>query len=375
MILQTLRTYNFRNLCNGVLDFGQGLNLIRGKNGQGKTNLVEAIYVLAFGKGFRSSENTELQQWGTNESSVFGSLQERRDKTLEPFELGISIRGKKKEFYRDGAKISRASDYLGVLCCVCFTPNDLLTLKGAPALRRKFIDRHAMFAMPGYVERLLDVQRALAHKQALLRQGVREYEQYFPWNQIIVQQGRKVSEQRRDFVVSLEGRARAHLSRLAPQEEELSLSLNSSLLESSEEELLSKAERYLERELRLKSPALGPQRDELETKLGSVAVREYASQGQTRSAMVALKLALIDSLFAARGEEPVVVLDDVESELDRSRVQALFELISSRSQQIFVTGTDCAWVADRLQRNDSERRSFEVHAGRVTLVEDAAFFS
>ena len=363
MYVKNLRLYNFRNLADSsAYNFNAKLNVIRGANGQGKTNLVEALYVLSFAKSFRTNSLQELPRWKTGESSVFGLFCDGDHE----FELGVSVVTGKKQLFKNGDKVNKIAEFLGSFCCVCFSPSDLQILKGAPSLRRAFLDRHIMFYHKGYVESLQNLLKALANKSALLKAGVTDGSQFEPWNLIIAEEAERIEKARGYFIETLESKAKEYLKILAPREGGLSLTLESQIKNLTKEEIILRLQEALPREIRQRTTLVGPQRDELAVKIGGIDVRAYASQGQTRSVMISLKLALIALLKEERGSSPTIVLDDVESELDASRVQALFNLVSELDAQVFITGTDCAWLEQR-----KEASNFLIDNGKMTEIANA----
>jgi len=368
MYLSEIRLFNFRNIQDGNYKFSSGLNVIRGQNGQGKTNLVEAIYLLSFTKSFRTNALQETSRWDTGQSSVFGSFISGEDQAQTTIELGLSIQAGKKQVYRNQQKVTGLMDFLGSFCCICFTPNDLKILKENPSLRRSFVDKHIMFSKPGHISSLVNIQKALANKNSLLKSAIIDKRQYEVWNNLIAEESIIIEKNRVEFLQEIQKRAEKYLNVLSNNLEGLELELISELSGITKEEALARISDKLDREIRLRTSVISPQRDDVEVRVGGIDVRSFASQGQTRSVMIALKLALIDYLSDVRGSKPTIVLDDVESELDRARTEALFSLVNSLKTQVFITGTDCAWVQDE-KIQDKEQGNctwFDVNKGNIT---------
>ena len=152
MHLSSLRLYNFRNFTEEQIQFAPQVNFVVGRNGQGKTNLIEAVNVLSLARSFRTSTVTDLVRWGEKEASAFAQIHQR-DGDLE---LGIAIKGKTKTAYVNGNKVAALGDYVGKLMCVSFSPDDLELVKGGPKERRNFIDRHLIDVRPGLMSQMLN---------------------------------------------------------------------------------------------------------------------------------------------------------------------------------------------------------------------------
>lgn len=351
MYLSEIKLYNFRNLSDQSVELSNGPIYITGLNGNGKTNLVEAIYLLSGSRSFRTSNQGELITWGKREASVFGSVNSKSGSS----QLGIALTPGKRRAFKDGAELQSISQLLGGCSVVAFAPADLSLVKGAPAGRRRFLDRHVVDVQPQYLNLLMAYQRALDSKSALLKGAAVKVSDLEPWNRLLAEYGGKLVDKRRKFLILLEEKAIKVHHEFAISDGQLSLKLESDLLPNgdadsltavSEHWVYSELERVSQRELYQRSCIFGPHRDDIAISLkiaGSkdIDARAYASQGQTRSIVLALKLGVIDLLEAEScGEAPIVILDDVDSELDSERSERLFSLIGSERRQIFITGTE-----------------------------------
>jgi DNA replication and repair protein RecF len=193
-------------------------------------------------------------------------------------------------------------------------------------------------------------QRALMHKNALLKGGCATYSQLLPWNELLVQTGGKVVENRVKFIDMLNKKAAAYHSSYAPTDGALTLELESDLLRPGSSSvdfgaIAEQFERVAQRELAQRAAVVGIQRDDVKLSLGGVDCRAYASQGQTRSVVLSLKLGVVELLEESQGQAPVVLLDDVDSEIDRARSELLFESLLVKPRQLLVSGTDAPPVA------------------------------
>jgi DNA replication and repair protein RecF len=351
LYLSKIKLYNFRNLSDQSIELSNGPIYITGLNGNGKTNFVEAIYLLSGSRSFRTNNQGELIKWGNKEASVFGVVNSKNGNS----ELGIALTPGKRRAFRDGAELQSIAQLLGGCSVVAFAPSDLTLVKGAPAGRRRFLDRHVVDIQPHYLKLLLSYQRALDSKSALLKRGIVSAGDLEPWNRLLAEYGGKLVDNRRKFLILLEQVSRKVHREFALTDGELSLNLESDLLPHgdtdnvspvSENWVYNELVQVSQREIQQRSCIFGPHRDDIAITLrnGSsqaIDARAYASQGQTRSIVLALKLGVIELLESeCAGESPIVILDDVDSELDRERSERLFSLIGSERRQIFITGTE-----------------------------------
>jgi DNA replication and repair protein RecF len=339
LFVSQVRVFNFRNLADQSVNLSNGPIYITGLNGNGKTNFIEAIYLLSGSRSFRTNVSNELSRWGESQCSVFGVV----TTALGTEELGISLTPGRREAFSNGDPLGSISELLGRLCIVAFSPADLMLIKGSPSGRRRFLDRHMVDLQPNFLKTLMTYQRALASKSALLKQGYVDYQQLLPWNTLLAEYGGKVVENRSKFLKSLCEKSSVIHSSYANMDGQLGLELESDLLDPSgevnQDYIAHQFERAAQREIATRSPVVGVQRDDIKVTLGGVDGRAYASQGQTRSIVLSLKLGVIDLLDEVKGESPVVLLDDVDSELDQARSERLFKTLLEKPRQLIVTGT------------------------------------
>lgn len=339
MFVSKLKVYNFRNLVDQTITFSKGPVYITGLNGNGKTNIVEAIYLLSGSRSFRTNTNGELLKWGQRESSIFGTVAHKNGSD----ELGISFSPGQRVAYRNGNELPSIADLMGRCSVIAFSPSDLTLVKGSPSSRRKFLDRHMVDVQPSFLNTLMAYQRALASKSAVLKTPDATVSQLRPWNELLTDYGGKIVESRLNFLESLREKAARFHSSFAQSDGELTIGLESELLGEggtlSLEAVANHFERIAQRELMMRSPMYGPHRDDIAITHGGIDSRAYASQGQTRSIVLALKLGVIELLEERLGESPICVLDDVDSELDSARSDRLFQALTHQERQIIVTGT------------------------------------
>ncbi len=339
LFVSRVRVFKFRNLADQSVDLSPGPIHITGLNGNGKTNFIEAIYLLSGSRSFRTNISNELSRWGDSQCSVFGTVTHK----LGTEELGVALTPGKREAFLNANPLSSISELLGRLTIVAFSPADLQLIKGSPSGRRRFLDRHMVDMQPAFLKTLMAYQRALASKSALLKNSYVDYQQLVPWNSLLAEYGGKIVDNRSSFLKSLSDKACSFHHSYAPMDGDLALQLESDLLDPQGKVDLSyiahQFERAAQREIASRSPVVGVQRDDIKVSLGGVDSRSYASQGQTRSVVLSLKLGVIDMLDEVKGESPVVLLDDVDSELDAARSERLFATLLAKPRQMIVTGT------------------------------------
>jgi DNA replication and repair protein RecF len=345
LYVSKLKVYNYRNLRDQTVELHNGPVYITGRNGNGKTNLVEALYLLSGSRSFRTNTQSELVQWGKKEASVFGTVVTKTGAV----ELGIAISLGQKQgqrtAFKNGEPQGSIAELMGSCSVIAFSPADLSLVKGSPAGRRKFLDRHMVDLQPAFLNVLMAYQRALESKSALLKSPATNVRDLEPWNELLVEYGGKIVDNRHNFLEQLIKKSSPLHHDFAHADGRLELRLESDFIKSEQEGVLSPGElrrefeRVAAKEIALRSCVLGPHRDDVAITLAEVDSRAYASQGQTRSIVLALKLGVIELIEERLGEPPIVVLDDVDSELDAERTEHLFRALAHHERQIFITGT------------------------------------
>ncbi|MGI6524589.1 MAG: DNA replication/repair protein RecF [Bdellovibrionota bacterium] len=343
MYVEKLKLYNFRNFEDFSATFSNNVNFIIGDNAQGKTNLIEAINVISTTKSFRTSQIKDLITWNKHEMSVFLTLHGN----LVDQDLCFSVSKKGRQAYVNGEKCA-ATDFISRLCCVAFSPTDLTLIKGSPEERRKFIDRHIVDIWGYLIKDMLEYNRALKSKNAILKTPHPTPAMISVWNEIMARTAVNIINARRTFLLRLEKNANLVHALFGANDGRLSLRLKTNFgsddKEVTQEEILKKLNDNISRELALQTSLIGPHRDDVIIKLNEHDAKAFASQGQTRSVVLSLKLGVIALLESERKDPPVLLLDDVDSELDEKRREAFFDFILSSPRQVFITGTDAEIV-------------------------------
>ena len=352
MYVTDLRLRDFRNYIDLQQPLRPGLNLIVGDNAQGKTNLLEAICVAAIGSSPRTSNDSQLIRWGQPGAAVKMRAERR---AREPAELEVQVRRGEGRSIKINGVARRASDLIGVANVVIFTVSDLEIVKGEPAARRKFLDRELGGLSRSYCWHLGRYRRALEQRNEALRQ-VRETPAragvLASWDEQIARYGAPLIDKRRRFIEALNSLAPAHYAAQAGGGGQFMIRYHPALepgvpAPQHAAETMAAMARSLaawrEEEIRRGVTLVGPHRDDLSLWVGEVDLRLYGSQGEQRTVAIALRLGQRDLVELTIGEPPILLLDDVLSELDQRHRAGLLEAVS-RSDQTIMTGTDLSAV-------------------------------
>jgi DNA replication and repair protein RecF len=347
MRLNSITLKQYRNYKEAALEFPKSLTIFLGENAQGKTNMLESIYVLAMTRSHRTSNEKELIGFEYDIAKIEGSVE--KNAGTVPLEIVISNKGRKTKVNHIEQK--RLSSYIGQLNVILFAPEDLSLVKGSPQLRRKFIDMELGQVNPIYLYDLVQYQSVLKQRNQYLKQLADKRQMDTVYLDILTEQlaefGGKVLFARLAFIKKLEKWANELHKRISHGREELSIEYASSITLSEEDTtvedfqkaILQQLQSNRKRELFKATTFLGPHRDDLIFNVNGQNVQTYGSQGQQRTTALSVKLAEIDLMYAETGEYPVLLLDDVMSELDDERQLHLLEAIEGKVQTFITTTT------------------------------------
>lgn len=360
MWLKSLHLQHFRNYEKLDIAFHKGLNIFLGQNAQGKTNILEAVYFLALTRSHRTRTDKDLIQFEQNHLGVEGVLE--RTKGTIPLDIYLTDKGRITKV--NHLKQSKLSDYIGHMNVILFAPEDLQLIKGAPALRRKFIDVELGQIKPIYLSDLSNYNHILKQRNAYLKTAEEVDETFLSvLDQQLAEYGSKVIHHRLDFLKKLEHFGNKKVADLSNGKENLTLSYQSSITLTEDVNLvdifLTHLSNTRKRDLFKKNTGIGPHRDDILFFINGVNAH-YGSQGQHRSLVLSLKLAEIELMKEVTREYPILLLDDVMSELDNSRQMKLLETISD-TIQTFITTTSL----DHLHNLPEELKIFHIKAGTI----------
>jgi DNA replication and repair protein RecF len=366
MLLESLEAHCFRNL-SGRISWGPGLNVIFGENGQGKTNWLEAIYLLATTKSFRTQKPQEAVCFGGDLAVVRGTVARTEQVHRE---LQVAVQNNSKTISVNGKRESVAR-YLGQLHVVSFTADELEVVRGAPEARRKFLDRGIVSLHHAYVQTIADYQRVVRQKNRLLQDAAEAEletdetaERLAPWNEQLIKLSGEIHRARLDYV----SRVNAALERRLFEREEITIRYVSSLegkgnLGDYEGLIAERLKLRMQAEISAGYSLIGPHRDELEILFDGRDIRQFGSSGQQRSALILLDLAAISAYHSWHSEYPVFLLDDVDAELDRKRVSRLLEHLEGRTQTFVTTSKESL-----VEQYAATARVFEISNGAAAEV-------
>ena len=373
MELNKLTLKNFRNYTDLSVEFSTGINIFLGANAQGKTNLLEAIYVLALTRSHRTSNDKDLISWEGQSAAIKGIVW--RDNYKLPLEIQFSKKGKKALVnHLEQAKLSQ---YIGNLNVVLFAPEDLELVKGAPAIRRNFIDREFGQINPKYLFDATQYRNILKQRNNYLRQLQIKQASDLVYLDVLTEQlvdyGAQILFARKGLLTKLETAAQVTQKAITNEQELLTFKYVSAIklaelenLDAIKAALNAKFTSLRTRELQQGTTLVGPHRDDLHFLVNGQNVQAFGSQGQQRTTALAVKLAEIDLMKIETGEYPVLLLDDVLSELDTKRQTHLLKTIQDKVQT-FITTPSLSDVARHLIKKP---KIFLVEKGNLTEEQD-----
>lgn len=343
MKVTELQVSDYRNLSGQKLTLDKGLNVFVGDNAQGKTNLVESVYLCCIGKSPRADRDKDLICWG--KESAYVHL--RYNSRFGDGEIAVKLNAKgKKQIVVGGAPITKVADLLGNLNCVYFSPNEIRIISSSPAERRRFMDIDLCQTDKNYFYSLSRLNKALVQRNNLLKAATtldEAREMLFVWDKQIAEEGAQVIVKRRRFCEKLKDYARRCHEKLTDGKETLHLEYTTPIDGETTEEIaqnyFNKLQACAERDFAARHTTTGCQRDDVVLKVNDIDVRSFGSQGQQRTTALALKLGELMIFKDIIGEYPVLLLDDVLSELDVDRQRRLLTF-DSRLQILLTTATE-----------------------------------
>lgn len=372
MYIKGLKLSTFRNYETLEISFSEGFNILYGDNGQGKTNIIEAIFLCASGRSHRTSRDVDLIK--INEGGFYTRID--LDKEKESVRIEILLRkDEKKKIKINEIPVRKVGDLMGNLTAVIFSPEDLMIIKEGPSERRRFLDITLSQLRPSYFYNLQQYSKILAQRNMLIKEAQHKrslLDTLEVWNKNLASVGVKIMKARYEFIQKLSDYSEKNQYKLTNGKEKLSLLYAPSVKISDfedigrmEEIFLKTLEHSMDRDLYKGTTSYGPQRDDFEVLLNDSNLKLYGSQGQQRTAVLSLKISEIDIMKNETGEYPVLLLDDVMSELDSSRQQYLFKNLDHI--QTFITSTDKGFFEGKLPEsslfyNISEGAIVSVHA-------------
>ncbi len=359
MQILDLKLLNFRNYEKLELQFNPFKNIIIGKNGMGKTNIVEAIYVLALTKSFRGSKEDVIIKYNTDLARIEGTIKDRYKDTYK-----VIIKSNEKKVKINNNNIDRISDYISRINIVLFTSEDLKLIKDTPNTRRKLINIELSQFSNDYLKILTMYNKVLKQRNSYLKtlyingNASKDYLDILT-NQLI-EIGIKVNKYRADFINNISKYIEDNYKKIA-KKDGLRLVYKSDYNDKSKEELLKLYKKELNRDMTLGKTNIGIHRDDYEFYLNDKNLKDYGSEGEQKNAVISLKLAEINIFKEEKDVTPILILDDLFSELDQQKINNILKFISE-DIQTFVTTTDLKKVSKKLMDNS---KIFKVDNGNI----------
>lgn len=337
MIIRSLELKNFRNYENLNLDFSEGTNIFFGDNAQGKTNILEAVFMACTSKSFRQSRDRDMIRFGADEGHIKMYL---RKKQID-YRIDMHLKkNRNKGIAIDGIPIGRASELFGIANVVSFSPEDLSLIKDGPGLRRRFLDLELCQLDKIYLYSLSRYNKTLTQRNRLLKQigYVRGIEDTLPiWDEQLVKYGTNIIKIREQFTERLKDLIGTIHEGLTSGREQLTLRYEKN---TEAEDFAENLKKVRDSEIRQKITLVGPHRDDLGFEVNGTDLRRFGSQGQQRTAALALKLSEIRIVRDSISDSPILLLDDVLSELDSCRQNELLNVLKNTQTIITCTGVD-----------------------------------
>ncbi len=348
MQISSLKLLNFRNYESLELKFSQKVNLIYGKNGMGKTNIVEAIYILGLTKTFRSNNDDIVIKKGKNIAKIEGMIQ---DKILNNYKIIINNAGKRIKI--DNNKIARVSDYITKVNIILFNPDDLKMIKDTPSVRRKMLNIEISGINGEYLVLLNNYNKVLKQRNAYLKALSKKGEKNTSFLNILTEQlvdiGLRIMWIREEFINNIN----SYISDIyyeITHKGTLKVVYKSEFKGKTKETILKMFEKNISREIFLGKSLFGIQHDDFEFKVDNEIVKEFSSVGEQKNSIISFKLAEIKNIETKIHKKPILILDDLFSELDEEKINNILNLID-HDLQTFITTTEITKVDKKLLEN------------------------
>ncbi|WP_182187403.1 DNA replication/repair protein RecF [Pectinatus frisingensis] len=368
MLINTLLLKNFRNYKDLKLDLSPSLNIFTGDNAQGKTNIIESIYYAALGTSYRLKNDNDLIHWQEEKAAINICFSRIDIKNNIKFLL---TRGKRKQIILNGGVI-RQKDLPGTIMIVLFSPEDLMLIKGSPALRRRFLDIELSQTNIFYYTNLVKYNRVVTQRNNLLkkiREDRRLLNQLDMWDNQLIDSAVFIWKSRFTAIKKIAVYAAEMQQVISDNKEELKINYKINNINkynvSDDLKTIFKNNLIKNKGIDIKrgTTSIGPHHDDLELEINSIDLKNFGSQGQQRTAVLALKLAELEYMKNISGQYPILLLDDVMSELDEKRREKMVKFFQNKNIQTFITGTDAVMFS-----KTAAVKLYNVSAGQVEVL-------
>ena len=363
MFVKRIELKDFRNYKDLDVSFNKNVNIFIGNNAQGKTNLLESIYLNSMARSFKTSKDKELIRFGSDfcrmRTTAFFDDDEHTT------EIVITKDGK-KGIKLDGVRIKKTSELLERIFIIIFSPEDMKIVKDEPEKRRRFIDRELCQIKPGYYSDLSSYKKVLKQRNMYLKEREIDTSVLDIWDYELARYGSRIIRRREEFIKKISEISSDIHQRISGGLENLIIHYEANVpysgWESTETEFYKILEKSREDDIRNRTTGHGPHKDDLKIEADGIDLRKFGSQGQQRTAALSLKLSEIRLIEAETGEKPILLLDDVLSELDNERQSYLISSLGEN--QMFITTAD---ISGKVIRSMPEGKVFKIEKGTVEI--------
>lgn len=360
MIIKYLELSDFRNYSEVHIDLSQNTNIFFGDNAQGKTNILEAVFLTGTTKSHKGSHDFEIISFGKE----YGVIRALFNKNNIDYKVGIQLRrDKRKAISINGSSVKKAADLLGLINVVLFSPEDLSIIKSGPEKRRRFLDMTLCQIDKEYLFALSSYNKIINQRNKLLKNFNKRAEisdTLDIWDDQLINYGTKVIKKREEFIIDINNIINNIHCNLSGNKDRFIINYKKNIEES---DYFRKIKENRERDIIYKNTSLGPHRDDIDFNLKDIDLKKYGSQGQQRTAALSLKLSEIEIIKKYTDDTPILLLDDVLSELDMNRQRYLLNNLGSIQTLITCTGLD-EFVNNRFEIN----KCFKVSDGKIEEV-------
>ena len=367
MVIEKIEILNFKNIRESLLHFSTGVNCLLGRNGMGKSNLLEAIHFACMARPMTSLPEAGLIRHGEDLMSLQASFT-MDSGSAEKINIGI-VRGKGKTLKRNGKEYDRLSRHIGLFPIVSVTPADSEIVNGPAQERRRMTDMVISQSSALYLTQLMRYNRSLESRNSMLRAGVRDPLLYESVEAVMAEAAVTIHQERQKWIADISPTVSANYARIAGDGEALSIAYRSSLNEASMQEVLA---RNRGKDAALGYTSAGVHRDDILAELNGFSLKSFGSQGQVKSFTIALRLAIFDFLKKQGRETPLLLLDDIFDKLDSTRVARIMELVSASEDfsQIFITDTNREHLDETLSTLSGPKQLITVEEGQFTATQE-----
>lgn len=359
MTLARLKLKQFRNFSAQDFEFHPLFNFIFGKNAQGKTNLIEAVSYLSELKSFRTTSKGDLIHKEAETAQLNGLV--RRDNL--DWDITITLSHQERKIEVNGKPPQKRQEYHSLLPLILFEPRHIYLFRDSPSERRRYLNRALFLMNPGFLTTINQYDKIVAQKNRILKDGF-GLDQLDIWNEKLATLGHQIIEQRLQWFAQINTVLAREYQAISGGHDEYTLNYQPSL-NSSVSQMLATLHEHRQEEITRREAFLGPHRDDFKAQLGERDLANFGSQGENRSAIIALKMAQLKLYSQKFGKTPLFLLDDVASELDATRRQHLFSTLRDEAAQVFVTTTENEIISDDYKQKS---RVFLVEAGTVSVL-------